>query len=60
MSAYFNQVYDDKPNLKTFKNYYDKKMSEGRNHYNTLGHCDGKLVRIIYMMRTDNVPFHLE
>ena len=45
---------------KTFKAYYDQKMSEGRNHYNALGHCAGKLVRIIFKMLTDNVPFNLE
>lgn len=35
-------------------------MSEGRTHYNALGHCAGKLVRIIYKMLTDNVTFNLE
>ena len=45
---------------KTFKAYYGQKMSEGRNHYNALGHCAGKLVRVIYKMLTDNVPFNLE
>ena len=45
---------------KTFKAYYNQKMSEGRNHYNALGHCAGKLVRVIYKMLTDNVPFNLE
>ncbi|MDD2355158.1 MAG: IS110 family transposase [Prevotella sp.] len=44
----------------TFKNYYDKKMAEGRSHYNALGHCAGKLVRIIWKMLTDNVEFNLE
>ena len=45
---------------KTFKAYYDQKMSEGRSHYNALGHCAGKLVRVIYKMLTDNIPFNLE
>ena len=44
----------------TFKNYYDKKMAEGRSHYNALGHCAGKLVRIIWKMLTDNVEFNLD
>ena len=44
----------------TFKTYYDQKLSEGRNHYNALGHCAGKLVRIIYKMLSDNVAFDLE
>ncbi len=44
----------------TFKEYYDSKMSEGRTHYNALGHCAGKLVRIIYKMLKDNVEFKLD
>ena len=35
----------------TFKEYYDSKRAEGRGHYNALGHCAGKLVRIIYKMK---------
>lgn len=34
-------------NNATFKDYYEAKMAEGRTHYNALGHCAGKLVRII-------------
>ena len=44
---------------KTFQDYYNQKISEGRSHYNALGHCAGKLVRIIYKMLTDNVAFNL-
>lgn len=44
----------------TFKKYYDSKMAEGRTHYNALGHCAGKLVRIIFKMLTDNVEFNLD
>lgn len=40
--------------------YYDNKIVEGRTHYNALGHCAGKLVRIIHMMLTDDVVFNLE
>ena len=46
-------------NNSTFKAYYDAKMAEGRTHYNALGHCAGKLVRIIYKMLTDKVEFNL-
>ena len=28
--------------------YYLKKRSEGKNHYNALGHCAVKLIRYIY------------
>ena len=44
----------------TFKAYYNKKMAEGRTHYNTLGHCAGKLVRVIWKMLTDEVEFNLD
>ena len=47
-------------NNKTFKTYYDTKKSEGRSHYNALGHCAGKLVRIIFKMLTDDLSFNLE
>lgn len=58
--ALVNAAHNVVKNNKTFKTFYDKKMSEGRSHYNALGHCAGKLVRIIYKMLTDNVVFNLE
>lgn len=45
---------------KTFNDFYHIKISEGRSHYNALGHCAGKLVRIIYKMLTDKVTFNLD
>ena len=45
---------------KTFKTYYDQKISEGRSHYSALGHCAGKLVRVIFKMLKDNVAFNLD
>ena len=36
------------------------KRAEGRTHYNALGHCAGKLVRVIWKMLTDKVEFNLE
>ena len=44
----------------TFRKYYDSKRAEGRGHYNALGHCAGKLVRVIYKMLKDNVEFNLD
>ena len=44
-------------NNSTFKEFYDSKISQGRGHYAALGHCAGKLVRIIFKLLTDNVPF---
>lgn len=46
-------------NNSVFKQLYDKKRDSGLNHYGALGHCSGKLVRIIYKMLTDNVAFNL-
>ena len=43
----------------TFKKYYDLKVSQGRRHYNALGHVAHKLVRVIHKMMTDNVEFDL-
>ena len=58
--ALVNAAHNVVKNNQTFKTFYDKKISEGRSHYNALGHCAGKLVRIIYKMLTDNVVFNLE
>jgi transposase len=44
-------------NNSTFKTYYNSKVSQGRGHYAALGHCAGKLVRIIFKLLTDNVAF---
>ena len=47
-------------NNDTFKTYYDAKRDEGRTHYNALGHCAGKLVRVIWKILTDEVEFNLD
>lgn len=44
---------------KTFKDYYNLKISQGRRHYNALGHVAHKLVRVIHKMMTENVEFNL-
>ena len=56
MSAAHNVV----KNNVTFNAYYNKKMAEGRTHYNALGHCAGKLVRVIWKMVTDDINFNLD
>jgi len=43
----------------TFQDYFDLKMSQGRRHYNALGHVAHKLVRVIHKMMTDDVEFNL-
>lgn len=58
--ALVNAAHNVVKNNKTFKTYYDTKKSEGRSHYNALGHCAGKLVRIIFKMLTDDLSFNLE
>ena len=57
--ALMNAAHNIVKNNATFKAYYDTKMAEGRSHYNALGHCAGKLVRVIWKMLTDNVEFNL-
>lgn len=44
---------------KTFKDYYDLKILQGRRHYNALGHVAHKLVRVIHKMMSTNVEFNL-
>ncbi|HZK01374.1 MAG TPA: IS110 family transposase [Anaerovoracaceae bacterium] len=58
--ALVNAAHNVVKNNATFKSYYDAKMAEGRTHYNALGHCAGKLVRIIWKMLTDEVAFNLD
>lgn len=58
--ALVNAAHNVVKNNATFQAYYDAKMAQGRTHYNALGHCAGKLVRIIYKMLTDNVEFNLD
>ena len=58
--ALMNAAHNVVKNNTTFKAYYDAKRAEGRTHYNALGHCAGKLVRVIWKMLTDEVEFNLE
>ncbi len=55
MNAAHNVVKNDV----TFKTYYDAKKAEGQSHYNSPGHCAGKLVSLIYKMLTDIVNLNL-
>ncbi len=58
--ALMNASHNVVKNNATFKAYYDDKRSESRTHYNALGYCTGKLVRVIFKMLTDEVEFNLE
>lgn len=57
--ALINAAWQLTLNNKTFKDYYDLKISQGRGHYNALGHVAHKLVRIIHKIMIDNVEFNL-
>lgn len=57
--ALINAAHNVVKNNTTLKAYYDTKIAEGRSHYSALGHCAGKLVRIIHKMLTANVAFNL-
>lgn len=58
--ALINAAHNVVRNNDTFKAYYDSKRADGRSHYNALGHCAGKLVRVIFKMLTDEVEFNLD
>lgn len=58
--ALINAAHNVVLNNKTFKAYYDSKIAQGRSHYNALGHCAGKLVRVIYKMLSCNIGFNLD
>ena len=58
--ALINAAWQLTLNNETFKAYYDLKISQGRRHYNALGHVAHKLVRVIHKMMTDNRVFDLD
>ena len=53
--ALINAAHNVVKNNATFKTYYDVKMAEGWTHYNALGHCAYKLVRVIWKMMTNDL-----
>lgn len=46
-------------NNETFHNYYLEKRAQGKSHRSALGHVCNKLVRVIFKILTDQVPFNL-
>ena len=46
-------------NNETFHNYYFDKRSQGKSHRVALGHVCNKLVRVIFKILTDEIPFNL-
>lgn len=58
--ALVNAAHNVVKNNATFKTYYDAKIVEGNIHYNILGHCADKLVRVIWKMLTEKSEFNLD
>ena len=58
--ALINAAHNVVKNNATIKAYYDMKMTKSQSHYNVLGYCAGKLVRVIWKMLTDEVKFDLD
>lgn len=58
--ALINAAHNVVRNNKTFHDFYEQKRTEGKSHYNALGHCAGKLVRVIHKTLTDDVAFNLD
>lgn len=46
-------------NNQTFADYYNRKIAQGKSHYNALGHTAGKLIRILFKMHKENICFNL-
>ena len=57
--ALINAAWNVSLNNDTFKRYYDSKIAQGNSHYSALGHTAHKLVRILFKLLTDNIPFAL-
>lgn len=46
-------------NNDTFCEYYTTQKAKGKSHRNAVGHVSGKLVRIIFKILSENIPFNL-
>ena len=46
-------------NNETFHKYYISKRAQGKTHRVALGHVCNKLVRVIFKILTENIPFNL-
>ncbi len=53
-------AYNVVKNNATFRQYYALKRSQGKSHYNALGHVASKLVRVIYKILSCNIDFNLD
>ena len=57
--ALINAAWNVSLNNDTFKRYYDSKIAQGNSHYSALGHTAHKLVRVLFKLLNDNIPFAL-
>ena len=57
--ALINAAWNISLNNDTFKRYYDSKIAQGNSHYSALGHTAHKLVRVLFKLLNDNIPFAL-
>lgn len=46
-------------NNDAFNTYYTTKRSEGKSYRNAIGHVSSKLVRVIFKILTENIPFNI-
>lgn len=46
-------------NNDVFYEYYTTKRSKGKSHNNAVGHVCNKLIRVIFKLLTENIPFNL-
>ena len=57
--ALINAAWNVSLNNDTFKRYYDSKIAQGNSHYSALDHTAHKLVRVLFKLLNDNIPFAL-
>ncbi|WP_408608211.1 MULTISPECIES: transposase [Blautia] len=58
--AFMNAAHNVVKDNANFKSYYNSKNDEGRTHYNALGYCSDKLVKVIWKILTDEVEINRE
>lgn len=57
--ALINAAYNVVRHNRTFADYYESKLVQGKSHFNALGHTAHKLVRVIFTLLSRNVSFDL-
>ena len=55
--ALINAAFNVSLNNEIFKKYYDLKISQGKSHFNALGHTAHKLVRVLFKLLKENIEF---